>query len=166
MTLVSYFFEILEILGMANEHESITVKQISSATEYDEKTVRKRLKWGVRTQRLSGTLDGDIYNRRHRMRNLHIEYINWVKEQANSPNKIEKLVVLGTANEYDYISVQQISTETGVDTEKVRERLQWGIENQRLLGTFVDDMFIRRQRVEELHIEYTKWIEKQKHNSF
>ena len=42
----SGFIEILVILGMANEHENITVQQISSATEYDEKKVRKLLKWG------------------------------------------------------------------------------------------------------------------------
>lgn len=155
------FIEILVILGMANEHENITVQQISSATEYDEKKVRKLLKWGVKKLQLSGTLDGDTYIRRHRMRTLHIAYNNWVEEQRYSPDIIEKLAVLGTANEHESISVQQISIETGIDTDTVRTRLQWGLENQRLSGSFVDDMFIRRQRVKELHIEYIKWLDGQ-----
>lgn len=149
------------ILGMANEHENITVQQISSATEYNEKTVRKRLKWGVEKLQLSGTLNEDTYIRRHRMRGLHIAYNNWVEEQRNSPAAIEQLAVLGTANEHESISVQQISTETGIDTDIVRKRLQWGIENQRLSGSFVDDMFIRHQRMGELHIKYSKWHETQ-----
>ena len=157
----SSFIEILVILGMANEHENITVQQISSVTEYDEKKVRELLKLGVKKLQLSGTLDGDTYIRRHRMRGLHIAYINWVEEQRYSPDIIEKLAVLGTANEHESISVQQISTETGINTETVRKRLQWGIDNQRLSGSFVDDMFVRRQRVKELHIEYTKWLEGQ-----
>ena len=95
------------------------------------------------------------------MRRLHIAYINWVEEQRYSPDIIEKLAVLGTANDHESISVQQISTETGIDTETVRKRLQWGIDNQRLSGSFVDDMFVRRQRVKELQIEYTKWLEGQ-----
>jgi hypothetical protein len=147
---------------MANEHDHITVQQISSATEYDEETVRKRLKWGIRKMQLSGTLEGDKFVRRHRMRALHIGYTNWIEEQHNSPEAIENLAILGTANEHEYISVQQISTETGLDTITVRARLQWGIENQRLVGTFVDDMFIRSQMVKELHNEYIKWLENQR----
>ena len=73
------FKEIFLILGMANEHEHISVQQISSATEYDVKTVRKRLKWGLKKNLLSGTLDDDLFIRRHRMRKLHIEYTYWLE---------------------------------------------------------------------------------------
>ena len=77
--------EILVILGTANEHEYITVQQISTKTGIDEDTVRKRLKWGVDKNQLSGGLDGDMFVRRHRMRKLHIEYTHWLEHPEEYP---------------------------------------------------------------------------------
>jgi response regulator of citrate/malate metabolism len=74
--------KILAILGTTNEHECITVLQISAETGIDEETVRRYLEWGVKNQQLSGTLDGDMFVRRHRMRKLHIEYTNWHETQG------------------------------------------------------------------------------------
>ncbi|MGY5859882.1 MAG: hypothetical protein RTU63_10985 [Candidatus Thorarchaeota archaeon] len=77
--------ELLAILGTANEHEFISVQQISQISGYDTKTVRKRLKWAIKKLMLSGTLEDDMFMRRHRMRTLHIEYTHWHEHPEEYP---------------------------------------------------------------------------------
>lgn len=78
------FDELFICLGEANEHESITVPELASIIGLTEEETREHLEYGLHHKVLAGTMDGDMFVRRHRMRKLHADYLYWKETDGHT----------------------------------------------------------------------------------